>query len=347
LEVVPFSETEKYTFPFYMELLGNLFSRLPYILYKYVSREMIRTVARVYQEERPDVVMCDYIQPGEGLRGLPGVPFVLFEHNVEAAIFDQLAERSSNFIVRRYIQMQANRLRRYEKELCQRAQKVIAVSDVDREVFIREFGVTDCDVVPTGVDTDFLRPSPVPATANNLVFVGSMDWMANQDGMKWFVHEIFPHIRAEVPDVQFTMVGRKAPPDILKLGEEPGVHVTGTVDDIRPFAHDSKVYVVPLRIGSGTRLKMLEAMALGKAIVSTALGAEGLPVKHGENIVLADEPLRFAQEVVDLLRDPQRRSVLETNARELVERDYSWEQVGKVFNRICQDAAAGVKGQQR
>ncbi len=199
--------------------------------------------------------------------------------------------------------------------------------------------MTRCAVVPTGVDTEYYRPSATARVPNNLVFTGSMDWLANQDAMLYFAAEIFPRIQAEIPNVALSIVGRNPPPRIRKLGETPGIHVTGTVSDIRPYVHGAKVYVVPLRIGSGTRLKLLEAMAMGKAIVSTGIGAEGLPVEHGHNIVLADTPAAFAAETVALLRDRERRGALGLNARETAERDHAWPQVGRVFNEICYRAA--------
>ncbi|HYF50015.1 MAG TPA: glycosyltransferase [Planctomycetota bacterium] len=344
LEVIPFYESQKKSLLFYYELWRNLFEPYPYIISKYVSRQMCETVRRVYQEEKPDLVMCDYLQSCEGLRQIPDVPFVLFEHNVEAAIFDQLAERAPSMFSRAYIRHQARKLWRYEEDLCRRAAHVIAVSDVDKEVYRTRFGVSHCDTIPTGVDVHSFRPSSTPCHLNNLVFTGSMDWMANQDGMQWFVRDVFPRIRREIPDCVFTIVGRNPPPEIKKLGEQPGIHVTGTVDDIRPYVHGSKVYIVPLRIGSGTRLKLLEALAMGKAIVSTTIGAEGLPVEHNKNIVLADGERDFAAQTVALLRDTARRECLQHNARLLAERDYSWEKVGRVFNDICYAAAKRMRG---
>ncbi|HYG76844.1 MAG TPA: glycosyltransferase [Planctomycetota bacterium] len=343
LVTVPCKETPKYTPRFYYELGRNLFERLPYVVSKYASRELAETVAGVYKAQNPDLVMVDFLQACESIRRLKNVPFVLFQHNVEAAIFEQLAARANSFFERLYLNLQARRMRRYEKRMCRRAHTVIAVSDVDSRAFETHYGARNCEVVPTGVDTNFFLPSSSLRRLNNLVFTGSMDWLANQDAMQYFVRDIFPLIRQEIPNVMLSIVGRNPPPDIQKLGEQPGIAVTGTVDDIRPYVHGAKVYIVPLRIGSGTRLKLLEAMSMGKAIVSTTIGAEGLPVEHGKNIVLADDANAFAQEVVGLLRDTERREMLEENARTLVERSYSWEHVGRVFNDICHRAARSMQ----
>lgn len=339
LVTIPYSETPKFSARFYFELASNLLSSLPYVASKYASREMAQTIADIYQKDRPDLIIVDFLQACEAMRDLPNAPFVLFEHNVEAAIFEQLAARAPSFLTRQYLNLQARRMRQYEKKQCRKAQRVIGVSDVDKQVYEKEYGITTCDVVPTGVDTQYFKPTDLPCRVNNLVFTGSMDWLANQDAMKYFVHDIFPMIREEIPDVVFSIVGRNPTPEIQKLGELPGITVTGTVDDIRPYVHSAKVYITPLRIGSGTRIKLLEAMALGKATVSTTIGAEGLPVEHGRNIVLADTPRTFADAVVGLIRNDPWRATLESNARALVERDYSWSRAGRVFNEICYQAA--------
>ena len=343
LVTVPYTETPKRSARFFLELAANLFQPLPYVVAKYASAEMAETVARLYAVEQPDLVLCDFLQSCPGLNSLRAVPFLLFEHNVEAALFEQLAQRAPHLLSRVYLRLQARRLRRYERTQCRRAHQVIAVSSEDRAAIAAEYGVAGCAVVPTGVDLKYFRPARTPCLANNLVFTGAMDWLANQDAMRFFAAEIFPLIRAEVPDTVMSIVGRNPPAELLKLGEMHGMTVTGTVADIRPYVQPAKVYVVPLRIGSGTRLKLLEAMAMGKAVVSTTLGAEGLNVTPGRNIVLADDPRAFARAVVILLRDAARRAELEQNARTLVERTCGWPQVGQVFEEICRHAAATLR----
>jgi glycosyltransferase involved in cell wall biosynthesis len=190
-------------------------------------------------------------------------------------------------------------------------------------------------VISTGVDADYFHPDNGNEQPNSLVFTGSMDWMPNEDGVRYFLHSILPLIRREIPEVTFTIVGRK-PSEKLRAAaaSESGVHVTGTVDDIRPYVREGAVYVVPLRIGSGTRLKIFEAMAMGKPIVSTTLGAEGLPISDGGDISIADQPAEFARKVCLLLRDPKERRRLGSAARQLVEQHYSWSAVAAEFNDV-------------
>ena len=187
---------------------------------------------------------------------------------------------------------------------------MLAVSDADRRHVRRLYGdgvPRPVHVVPTGVDTSYFAPEASPADSRNLVFTGSMDWLPNEDAMVFFCREVLPLIRADEPGVTLSIVGRAPTPTVEKLADGHGITVTGRVDDVRPYMRDAAVYIVPLRIGGGTRLKIFEAMAMGKAVVSTTVGAEGLPVTSGEHLLLADEPRTFARAVVRLLRDVGRR----------------------------------------
>ena len=342
LITIPYTEAAKGTLQFYSELGANLLQSKPYVVSKYSSRAMARSVEHLYHAMQPDLIICDFLQSCEALRYIPHAPFVLFQHNVEAIIFEQMASRATHFWERAFHSLQGWRLRRYERKMCRRATRVFTVSEIDCRDFAEQYDVHHCDVVPTGVDTDYYQPSASPPRTNNIVFSGSMDWIANQDAVQYFVRDILPLVRKEIPDVMFSVVGRNPPPEIRKLGEAHHIHITGNVDDIRPFLRAAKVYVAPMRMGSGTRLKLFEAMAMGKAIVSTSSGAAGLPVHYGKNIVFADTPERFAQQVIELMRDHYWRELVEQNARALVEKHHSWKQVGQVFNELCYSAMIGT-----
>jgi glycosyltransferase involved in cell wall biosynthesis len=219
-------------------------------------------------------------------------------------------------------------MRRFEGQVLRRFDHILAVSETDRETLVRLYPLARAlpiSVIPTGVDTEYFVPAGhAVAGPPNLVFTGSMDWLPNVDGVRFFCRDILPSIREVAPDTTFTIVGRSPTADVRRLGDEPGVEVTGRVDDIRPFLDRATVYVVPLRIGGGTRLKIFEAMSAGKAVVSTTIGAEGLPVENGRHVLLADTPETFAATVVDLVRDAAARHELERNARALVTERYDW-----------------------
>ncbi len=177
---------------------------------------------------------------------------------------------------------------------------------------------------------------PQPEHRHQVVFTGSMDWRPNQDAARYFVSAILPPLRRVRPDLECTFVGRNPPADIQLLAEVPGVHITGTVDDVRPYVERAAVYVVPLRIGGGSRLKILEALAMARAVVSTTVGAEGLEVVHNRHIVLADDPATFAASVLRLLDDPERCMNLAIEGRRLVEQLYGWDSLAKRFGRFIQ-----------
>jgi glycosyltransferase involved in cell wall biosynthesis len=179
---------------------------------------------------------------------------------------------------------------------------------------------------------------------NSLVFTGSMDWLPNEDAIFYFVKTILPLIQQQCPDVSLEVVGRNPSHKLQVLAQaEKAVRLTGWVEDIRPFLARGSVCIVPLRIGGGTRLKIFEAMAMGKATVSTTIGAEGLPVQNGENILLADTPKHFADQVIRLLRDANERQRLGTAARTLVEENYSWPKIAESFSRTLQEVIATHK----
>jgi glycosyltransferase involved in cell wall biosynthesis len=275
-------------------------------------------------------------------------PAILFTHNVESEIWRRHAETARNPVSRRLLQAQWRRMLRFERAALGRFDLVLAVSDADRQTFGRLFPgalTAPVHVVPTGVDTAYFAPMydrhSKPA---HLVFTGSMDWLPNEDGMQYFVREILPRIRQFEPDATLSIIGRSPTPAVRRLANDHGVRVTGSVDDVRPYVADGSVYVVPLRIGGGTRLKIFEAMAMGRAVVSTTVGAEGLPVTPGEHIVVADEPQHFAETVVRLVRDDEMRRRLEIEARKLVVERYDWSAVARDFEdaleRVCRARVA-------
>jgi glycosyltransferase involved in cell wall biosynthesis len=185
----------------------------------------------------------------------------------------------------------------------------------------------------------------VPQEPHDLVFTGSMDWMPNEDAIVWFTEAILPLVRAQVPDVTLTVVGRNPPVRVQALGErDPSVRVTGRVDDVRPYVERSAVFVVPIRIGGGTRLKIYEAMAMERPVVSTTVGAEGLPVRDGVDAVLADEPQAFADAVVALLRHPARARAIGQEAAAVVRARYGWGAVAADFAAQCEAAAGRSAG---
>lgn len=338
LERIPFSPAPKGSARFYAELAGNLLSPLPYAIAKYRSAAMRRRIGELLAEEAYDVLVCDFLSPSLNVPEGLSIPTVLFQHNVEAQIWERHAANARNPIARRYFAEQHRRMVSHERAECRRFDHVIAVSEEDATLMRERYGVRSVSAVPTGVDIAYFDPSPsaVPEPGR-IVFTGSMDWLPNQDAIRWFCAEVMPEVVRRVPDARLSVVGRNPPSSLVGAdGAGARVEVTGRVPDVRPYLEAASVVVVPIRIGGGTRLKIYEAMAMGRPVVSTTIGAEGLPVTHGENIVIADEPRELAAAIADLLADPARARELGERSRTWVREHFSWSAVAARFAQECE-----------
>jgi sugar transferase (PEP-CTERM/EpsH1 system associated) len=346
LETVPRTDAQKGTAGFYLDAARYLVNPLPYAVAKYRSDAYAAGLNTLLAENDFDVVVCDFLPPAANLPSPIRVPSVLFTHNVEAEIWRRHVETAANPVSQALLRQQWRRMLRFEGETLSRFDHVLAVSQADADTFARLYpGALDgpVQVVKTGVDTSYFAPRPDAVRRAHLVFTGSMDWLPNEDAMAYFARDILPLIRASEPDVTVSIVGRAPTPAVRRLADDAAIEVTGRVDDVRPHVAAGDVYVVPLRIGGGTRLKIFEAMAMGKAVVSTTIGAEGLPVAQGKNIVIADQPAEFARAVVRLVRDQAARQQIEAAARRLVVDHYDWSAVANDF----ETALLSARGDER
>lgn len=340
LVCIPQRRREKFTPGFYFELLLNLVSPRPYAIKKYESAAMLREITELERKNTFDLLVCDFLAPAANVPPTLNTPAVLFQHNVEAMIWKRHYEVQTNPIKKAYLYGQWQKMRRFEKEMCGRFDCVIAVSADDRDQMKSEYGAQAVFDVPTGVDTEFFRPSgAIEPSKHGIVFTGSMDWLPNEDAIRYFMREIMPLIRKKVPDATLTVVGRNPPSSLVDLSKEDrSLVITGRVDDVRPYIEGAAAYVVPLRIGGGTRLKIFEAMAMEKPVVSTTIGAEGLPLTNGVELLLADEPETFGDAVVKVLNDPEYATELGQRAAATVRQKHGWRQATEDFIAICRKA---------
>lgn len=279
--------------------------------------------------------MCDFLVSVVHFPALERA--VLFQHNVETIIWRRHAAAAARARLQQwYFRRQAERMFAFEACACRRAAHVVAVSREDARTLGELFGIGQVAAIPTGVDVEYFRcPAPAEPVAD-LVFVGSMDWMPNVDGVTWFFEQVWPLIWQQRPQTTIAVVGRTPP---KSLRQYPAL-VTGTVPDVRPYLWGSQVAIVPLRVGGGTRLKIYEAMAARLPVVATRIGAEGLDVQDGEHLLLADTPQEFAGRCLDLLDDAGQRAALADEAWRLVAESFSWEQVARAFERVLERAPA-------
>ncbi len=312
----------------------HAFSSWPYSVSKYCAPRLADEVRELVRAGKYDVVVCDFVFAGGVIPWEHPCPKVLFTHNVESQIWQRHYQVASNPLWKAVAWVEYRKMRRFERSCLRKSDHILTVSEADRKSFCGIVPEDKLSVLPMGVDTSFFRPAPAGTEQlGNIAFVGAMDWMPNEDGVTHFLRRVLPLIRAASPSVAFHVVGRNPSRRLRRIAQECGASVTGRVDDVRPYLGRASVCVVPLRIGSGTRLKIFEAMAMGKAVVSTTVGAEGLTVTHGKDIVLADEPSEFAAAVTQLLQSGDRRTALGQAARELVAQNFSWAAVASCFDK--------------
>jgi glycosyltransferase involved in cell wall biosynthesis len=329
----------------YIGYARNVFSSRPYSMAKYCQPQVAQALRQLLSQEKYDLLLCDFVLTAAVVPwDWPG-PKVLFTHNIEAVIWERHFRIARNPVWKAVCYREYRTMEALEHRYVKLADHVLAVSNNDQDFFAQLVKKDKISVVPTGVDIEYFRPEQGKEYPATIVFTGSMDWIPNEDGILYFIKDILPIVRAQFQQVRLLIVGRRPSVRLREVAAKvPGVTVTGTVEDIRPYMAEGCIYVVPLLVGGGTRIKIFEAMASGKAIVSTTIGAEGLPIRHGENILLADDPQAFADSVTELLHDTRRRKDLGRAARSLVEQDCSWEFVGETLEAILRRVAVAFSG---
>lgn len=352
-------------------LAGLFFSGLPDMAQRLPSIGFRAALDATLEREDPDVVQVEGIELAQYLfhvaerRGRQQRPRLIFDdHNAEYVLQQRACETDARHLWPRrkadtemerpgapgtmgrgrrmagavYSFIQWRRLQDYERRACLAADRVVAVSDADAGALRALVPGLEPVVVPNGVDMDFYGAAIPPLTDGpgpcDLIFTGKMDFRPNVDATLWFAHNVLPLIRREAPDVRFWIVGQNPHPRLASVPAGAAVELTGWVEDVRPYIAAAAAYVVPLRIGGGTRLKILEAMAMGKAMVSTTLGCEGFEVVDGQELLIADEPSEFAAAVLQLLRQPETRERLGRAARRFAGSRYDWRMIVPKLERL-------------
>ena len=321
------------------DYLLRLPSAAPYAVTKFTHRKVRAEVARRMHKGDLDVVVCDFLSASLNFPEHLPAPVVLFQHNVETMLWRRMADTEKSFVRKLSYKIEARKMAAYETRTLGRFQHVIAVSHHDRDTMLKLAPDCAITVVPTGVDTEQYKAAPsVSGRPPIIVFTGSMDWEPNIDAIEFFCRDVWPAILAGFPDARFQVVGRNPHPRVRRLASA-SVEVTGTVPSVADHLRAATVVIVPLRIGGGTRLKIFEAMAMAKAMVSTSIGAEGLDVTSGRDLLIADDAPSFASAILELLRQPELRHTYEQNAAALAAR-YDWSQIARRFAEVLGKAGA-------
>ena len=314
-------------------LVNAFLKRQPITVARYALPAYRQKFRELVATENFDIVHYEMFHTAQ-FRTDTDLPGVLSQQNVDSAIWRRLCGETANPFYKFAYWTQQLAFQRYERVLSPKFDAVTCTSAIDAAVFQRHCSEDNIEIIPNGVDVTHYQPDFTSEAPAHLIYIGSMDWYPNEDAVAFFADEILPGIQDKVSDVQFSIVGGNPSARVQRLAEREGVVVTGRVPEIKPYFAEATVFVVPLRIGSGTRLKILEALAMGKAIVSTSVGAEGLDLKDGEEIFIADEPIAFADAVTRLLTDASLRRRIGENGRARVERDYDWRSIGEKLHQL-------------
>ena len=333
------------------------FHGLPLTVAKYRNKKMVFALNELINNCGIDLVHFDHVHLGQYADYCNGIPSVIDEHNVESIILRRYAERESNLLKKIALKREYRKMKQFERKQCLKASKVFVVSENDRDILIKLCSNDiDPEIIPNGVDTEYfttpdtrVRSEAKPPRRGHLtpedesiVFVGSMDWLPNVDAVNYFCKDILPLIWEKKSKTKFCIVGKEPPSKIRSMAKRDNrIIVTGSVEDVRPFVAASEVFAVPLRIGGGTRLKILEALASGRAVVSTSIGIEGLDVKANEHLLVADSNYDFAGKILHVLENERLRSQLGEKGSRFVKENYDWNNIGKklinVYKEVMRD----------
>jgi glycosyltransferase involved in cell wall biosynthesis len=339
LIALPWQEAHRKSIRFAGSAIRNLVSPHPLNVDKDYDPALRMHAARMVDSGKYDLLICDFVQMARNCLGLQ-IPKLLFQHNVECEIFRRQSLRAKGLWAR-YLKVQADRMKRFEGLAGEDFDRVIAVSDRDRNEFQKLYGWDHLDVIDTSVNIDYFSPDASQSRdGKQIVFIGSMDWPPNIEGVRHFVTKVWPLVLQDNPDARFQIVGRNPSDSVRKLADVRGVEVTGTVEDTRPFLQSAAASVVPVYSGSGTRLKIFESMAMMCPVVSSPLGAEGLDVEHNEHVLLCEDDRAMAIGVNRMLARPQEAHRLSIKAFELVRERFTTERVARQFELSCKKAIA-------
>ncbi|MDB5058218.1 MAG: glycosyl transferase group 1 [Chloroflexi bacterium] len=320
--------------------LMAMLSKHSLLYWTHYAPDARRCMERMLADNKYDVVILEHAFMGY-YRVLSQVPVVLDQHNVESTLMLSASRHERTLIRRLYNALEYRKFLPEEQQICRSTNLILTTSLPDRRLIERWGDTAPVKVIPNGVDSTHFAPASFAHRAVNefgVVFTGTMHYAPNAEAMLFFCKDIWPRILAQVPSATLRIVGGNPPPAIRRLGQVPGVEVVGYVEDLRPYIAEAAISIAPLHMGSGTRLKILEAMAMGRAVVSTTVGCEGLEVEDGKHLLVADEPSAFADQVVALLRNPTRRADIGLEARRLIEDRYDWSAIGMDLDHALRSA---------
>mgnify|MGYP003810513841 CR=1 FL=1 len=315
----------------YKDMLLNMLSKVPYTISKYHSKAFLDKLRKVVRGNHFDIVHIEQLHMayyGEFIKKEFGLPIVLREQNVESTIWERYYLEASDPLIKFYARLQLHKVYTYESKIAAEFDRCFMITEKDKERILMMNPNVKASVIPGGVDISYFYPLDIPIEPYSVVSVASIEWPPNIDGILWFVNRVWPLVKLKLPQARFYVVGKNPPAKIKKLAKKD-IIVTGYVEDVRKYIARATVFVVPLRTGGGMRIKILNAMAMGKAVLSTAVGCEGLDIENGKNIYVADSEKEFAHLILKLLQDECERKKIGEQALKLVIELYRWDKVAE------------------
>lgn len=321
----------------YWKALASLITKDPLSVNWVKSGVMRDKLQQIMREASIDVVHFDTISLATYRNDVGAIPKILNHHNIESHLLKRRTQFEANPLKRLYYALEGEKLERYEKATCAEFDTNFTVSELDKQRLLGLVPGTRGDVIANGVDVEYFKPDEKPTTAGNLLMASGMNWFPNRDAVLYMCTEIWPLLCARMPGLSWTVVGASPPQEVIELSNvDQRVCVTGFVDDVRPYLNQAEIYLCPMRDGGGTRVKILDALAMGKAIVSTSMGCEGIDVTPEKNVLIADSPQEFVRQIERLHNDPLLRHTLGQEARKFVVDHYSWPVIGKTLSDVYQ-----------
>jgi len=340
---LPFNNLSKYFIA-----LKSFFSLKPYTTQWIQNIEARKTIRHFIHKLNINVVHFDSIDVAPYIDEVKDLPKVLNHHNIESQMMMRRFIKEKNLLKKIYFFVEAIKLKKQEKILCAQFRSNVVVSNLDKDRLLKVCPSIKIDVIPNGVDINYFAPTQQNYEPNTLIFAGGMTWYPNRDAMQYFCNKIWPLIKTYYPDVKMTIIGRNPPKNILKLSRlDPNIIVTGFVDDIRPYAERTHVYVCPIRDGGGTKVKILDALAMGKPIVAHPIAIEGIDGKAGEHFLLAKTPAEFLQQISNLFDNHELCKRLSHNGRELAIEKYDFKKIGEKLSCVYESILSEVDIKQR
>lgn len=324
-----------YNLKFFSIATKNIISILPLMVQRYYVQKVGRDIQNILAERNIDLVHIDMLALASYREYMHDIPTILTNHNVEHLRLYRWIKIERNLPLKFFLFLQYLKLKNYEIKMCPLFNNCIVVSENDKFHLCTLCALKKVSVIPNGVDINFYKPLSINTKSNHLIWVGGMARFYSADAVDYFLDRIWPNVKQEIPEVSIDFIG-KAPTKklIKKAASDPNIKILGFVDDIRPFVQRAAVFVAPIRSGSGTKIKVLNAMAQAKTVVATNIAAEGIDATHSENIIIAENAADFSEKIIYLLKNKRKAEEIGRKARVLIEKKYSWEVIGRQVENL-------------